>query len=561
MSGVFLLGCSTTLHTTNDKYYGPGLATIGVPYSLPMAQFQVTLKRQLSQCEDKDKKHAIGFVTTAAAEPVYIAGETYLIDYSKLSSAMKTSSFEIENHEETGTLKSINAKSADKSKEIVAGVVGISLKVGSLIAGVPPISTSPPAVNEALGETVPVTVLSCSESARNHLIIAQGQKETLKDKSDALKKATDALAKKMAELVPIITADALTSTQKSDVEKLLKTQTKAMLAESEAQKALEETLKNVTISHSFNWPTAPHVLQSMDPRETMENRTKFEVSDKELKEWGKLLTTTNVPSALKSDKGICNYDDTTKMPGVLSCIKEKLRSSAFLSPNIVISKTEQPSEAKLLQDNNSGLLYRSPGLGTLKICKGQSVETCKSTNAKIVYQSKAPISIPQLGKLRILPFANGPFQDNALSVEFLKNGNLKSLSYKENSSVGQGAVDLGNDSLSQISTYIATLDAAKEAAKLKEKADAKELEEERKAALAEAQASIVAERAEQIAQLTYEIDLLKLNQSRNLLVNPASPSELSLLTTQTEIEELQSRQLQAILTQLQTRNTIADITP
>ena len=70
---------------------------------------------------------------TLEASPSFVEGERYTIDYDALSSVWKTSVFEIANHEETGTLKSINISAEDKTAETIGSTVKLLLSGANIV--------------------------------------------------------------------------------------------------------------------------------------------------------------------------------------------------------------------------------------------------------------------------------------------------------------------------------------------------------------------------------------------------------------------------------------------
>lgn len=118
----------------------------GATYSLPMLQYDLTVTRTLSACPDEFRINGVAGSTArhywsddlsidlaATAVPNQISGERYRINYSKLDSWMKTTSFTIE-YQPGGSdlLKSVNVAVDDKTGEVVGNVV----KAGIAIAGI-----------------------------------------------------------------------------------------------------------------------------------------------------------------------------------------------------------------------------------------------------------------------------------------------------------------------------------------------------------------------------------------------------------------------------------------
>ena len=151
--GALLGGC-THIETHADlTMTDASHALSGMPYSLPMVQYQITTTRTLTTCPHV--LHGLDGLYTAGKTPVsvydaglsvsvtatakqrYVRGETYVVDYSKLSSWLKSTSFGIEVYPLTGTLKSIDVSAEDQTGTVVGDVVKVAVVGASLAAGGP----------------------------------------------------------------------------------------------------------------------------------------------------------------------------------------------------------------------------------------------------------------------------------------------------------------------------------------------------------------------------------------------------------------------------------------
>ena len=113
-----LVGCTTHLEVRKDGN-GPYVERgddlrAGVDYGLPMLQYKLAVKRTLAACTDKAGAVDLRFLTKVTAEPHYIVGERFVINYPALSSWTKTSAFELQTYD-TGAIKSLNAEAQDQT--------------------------------------------------------------------------------------------------------------------------------------------------------------------------------------------------------------------------------------------------------------------------------------------------------------------------------------------------------------------------------------------------------------------------------------------------------------
>lgn len=142
-----MTGC-THLSVVPDRSVSadPGMALSGAPYALPMLQYEVAVTRTLTACPEPVKitgnaadrqfwRGAVAIELAATATPTQIAGERYLINYSKLDGALKTTNFAIEYQSGTDILKGINVSVEDNSGEVAANVVKTGLAVVAVASG------------------------------------------------------------------------------------------------------------------------------------------------------------------------------------------------------------------------------------------------------------------------------------------------------------------------------------------------------------------------------------------------------------------------------------------
>jgi hypothetical protein len=148
-AALLLGGCTTTLSTLPDRSgtKDAGAAVLGMPYALPMAQYDVTLTRALTGCPAEKTaviegetlvmlEGSLAFTRTAEAAVRYGPGERYVVDYRALQAPFKTSGFTFVSNS-NGTLKSINATASDESGDAVKNAVKLGLTVASVTTGSP----------------------------------------------------------------------------------------------------------------------------------------------------------------------------------------------------------------------------------------------------------------------------------------------------------------------------------------------------------------------------------------------------------------------------------------
>ncbi|MFS2110626.1 hypothetical protein ACCC88_13110 [Sphingomonas sp. Sphisp140] len=221
-----LAGC-THLSVVPDRSVSrdPAMALSGAPYALPMLQYEVAVTRTLTACPEPvsidgdpaDGRYwrgAVAVELSATATPTQIAGERYLIDYSKLDGALKTTNFAIEYQPGTEILKGINVSVEDHSGEVAGNVVKTGLAVVAIATG--------PAGAAAIGTGVITQVAGSSVNKGNYsklfsqplverldmLIAQQSLEDPQKAFREALKQAQSEQEAMRKRLVAIVDASA-----------------------------------------------------------------------------------------------------------------------------------------------------------------------------------------------------------------------------------------------------------------------------------------------------------------------------------------------------------------
>lgn len=527
-----LSGC-TSLHTSTDvTTAASNVAVTGVPYSLPMLQYEVKITRALAQCVDPaDKKSdALKFAMTIEAAPHFVAGETFVIDYRKLSNFTKISSFSIEYQEKSNILKSINASVEDRTAEIAGNVIKSAIGIASLAGGIPlppgskPLDGSPP---PPLGQ---ITCGPKTNQLLSNLTVAAGK---LKIAGEALKKATASVEELAARAAILSDGDKTTLTKRVSV------QAAAIRALAVAQAAYDEAKASVSVVTIVRWPRTTDVFgepQLPDPAA----KTKFS----RLLAWKAGSTGANA-----KDNGC----DSAAQLG--DCLGRKLTVLLKLDPLVTLAPAapaapalqegrKQPTPMPRTQETvtassggAAGVFVRPPVAGRLLVCANNETSVCGDDGPDLLLRAD-DAQIPQLGTLRFLPFTNGVFQNNALVLVLADTGNVAKFEYKNLKASGESASAALQGAITDLRGY-ADARAAKR-------------DEDEKAAAS----AVTSVRAAELATIQFEIERLQKQKTLADLTQPPAVSTTVAIQAQTaEIEarianlkaQLAERQAQAAL--------------
>lgn len=117
----------------------------------------------------------------------------------------------------------------------------------------------------------------------------------------------------------------------------------------------------------------------------------------------------------------------------------------------------QMGDLSIVDDlRTKGVIYREPVPATLKICAGD----CGASNSEVLATLQTQVA--QLGRYVVIPLENGPFQKNNLSLAFLQNGQLETVTYGNESTLEKIAGSAA-ESATAIEGYLAKKKAVDDA--------------------------------------------------------------------------------------------------
>ncbi len=595
-------GC-THLSTTPDHQYSKASNALrGTPYSLPMLQYGIALEWSLSSCPGQTElklgdgdtitwnDQALGFKEKATATARYVPGETYVVDYAKLSSPFKTTSFSIEPYA-SGALKAINVSADDKTGEIIKDTVKTGLAIATLASGVP----LPLALPSAAGGPSPslmegagprpsamsqqrrvalralkarvrtVAMVVCTDEAASALTELKTLRKGLPKAVDTLENATDAATRALA-------VAALRSASGKHVDELAMTlaaQDTAAAAVAKLKDAIDEEAEGVSLKPpTMSWPTrfddaTAQILPDKIARSSfvklLEVRDVPVLTREDLAAW---LKAEGAPFAKEfraknadALKGVLKVDGTAiprKAPspdceGATSsadaCVVAQLAVRAILErgpylldrcaagmPETVECRTEvavgpKPSDAVAARDAvaDQGIFVRPPVEGIFHLCRTPG-RTCVAEDELIDLK---PVSAPQLGQLRFLPFRSRAFESNALALLLREDGSIEKFEYKRTAASAAGAAAAVADAATQVRDY----------------------EDKRRELAATA-------RAEEIAKIQYQIDLLDKRKALAKALEPATVDAQQGVKDETVSLQAETALLNAKLAKLQARKAL-----
>lgn len=529
-------------------------------YALPMVQFDLTVTYTLAACPSwSDPK------TGVPAKPLdievevkstkrYAALERYAIDYRALGNGLKTTDFAMESWP-GGGLKSINAAVDDQTGEFVGGAVKLGVSIASLAAGNPA-----GAAANVMGGGVAPSGGGTAESIDAFLkpaITAACRPEAvqaLADKAAALarikiiggesrtteREIADILARAQVRLATRADRQRL-----ADLQGVMRAASQDLATQQAAVTKADKVLVHTAV---YVWPDQPLVEAGAVPTSRAVSawlstilRAEDTVQvDEEAVSAGGLLSrrmSVQIEAVREAAATLMICEPVSRAgpsddDGVADCIAPSLSLHAALvrqmptppPPRVPVQPIDTQADGGL-----AGLVFRDAMTGRLILCRG--APNCGDTSPPGVWVRPLftgdVVSTPQLGQLRYLPFENGTFENNSLSLALAENGSLLRLQYVTKAAVAAELAASAADAVGQINTYREERDQA------------------RAEADAAAQALVIAERADTLADLKFQTDLLTQQRALAEAQTPAGPIVPAALTTETTILEAQILNLQA----------------
>lgn len=484
----------------------------GVSYQLPMVQYTVKITHSLESCP-ADAPPV--FTVKVEAQERYVAGERFEVDYQTMSSAFKTTAFDMSLHD-SGTLHTINARAQDQTGTVLTNVARIGLAVAGAAGGNPrALGVAETTSMDSQGNFVDRVETADTDAQRLALRCTAAARQKLADLAVETNKVTtltgqvEALTARVTRLSAIAALEVMTDDDRTDLSSTVHTllDTEAALRAANAQVA---TLQDdLNASEELTWPDQAGDVSAHSGTIALNDRT--------LRELFKLIEVEVTEGSQVSHLAIAERPDLERIPvtcrndeqstPAIDCLRELTRLNLALSATVTQAQSPARGNNGPLDDAviphadprwARGIFIREPVDARLVVCRAPGLVVgmgCSDGRAPALRDD--PVVAPQLGRLRLLPFRSRPFESNHLQLSMRANGFVEQFSYGEESSAvaatGAGA-DIAERNL-----------AAQEARETERRSDIQYARDSRTYLRAEAAAA----RTEQLADLTHQVDMLK----------------------------------------------------
>ena len=558
-AALILSGC-THLETARD-YTTSGFNSpiAGIPYALPALQYQLKVTNSITGCpaalaidEREFSDGALAFTTKVEPTKTYVAGERFVADYMALTSILKTTGYSIETYP-SGILKSVNVSAEDQSGPFISNLVAIGLTaVGtpgffgpSGVRATPRGARPPKSDIDRLFDGAPVGAIMCTQQTSGNLASKASAENLLEGLTKQLKDAT-------AEVERLT---AIAANERSDhndlmlLKSALERQAIAQTALEGAQGQQQKSAAPLNVAGDARWPAAvtapptPADLSAsveLNPADVQAFAGKLQlkpmtvITKARFSQWWNTLSpsvqqsfvdtygnvaanfgvTVGQPASVPppDDIGVCGGERTFDQ-----CIQNMVKISGLFELKDRPSESDGDLAAPTQKQPQPGLFIRTQQKADVTLCRG--VTPCAKPN-RLLYERD--VSAPQFGQLRFLPFSNRMFEAATLSLAMREDGSVEKFEYKRTKAIAVEASAAVKDAVSQFKTFSE--------------------EQNKKAADA-----LTASRAEEIAGVQHQIDVLNKQAELLKLQNPA-PSDP--VKDETAVLEAETALLEAKLSKL-----------
>jgi hypothetical protein len=396
-AALLLGGCTTHLTSLPDR----SSPSYGIPYRLPMQQFEVTVTWTISKCLPGRDGHngSVEFEEAATFTAALVEGEPRVLDYRQLTNHFKTGDLKVEYHPGTLIVKSINSTIEGHEPEAVSAGLKLGFGVARLAMGLP--ASASGGGTQAMGRP-PTPCIEATEEMVEELA-----------KGSARMKQIPVDAKVIADRMAVLRARAIGNRLlKKDREELEGKDGKKGLQEkgddlAAELSALTETMARLrtSLSYSQTWKF---------PEVPTDTQATLQANPEKVRKW--LTDLLKVTAANQVDQ---------KGYAVEASLVRLVADPACPSPGCGEAGVE------------GGYVFRQPVEATLRVSA--------PGRPKPLISEK--VSVPQLGRLTVLPLRSRWGEKNSLVASFDAAGVPTSIEYKALNAPGVKALELGNEAI------------------------------------------------------------------------------------------------------------------
>jgi hypothetical protein len=374
-------------------------------YSLPYTRYDVVVTRCFVGCGDGATQPSYTYAATPAASTHADPTKTYTVDYESLSSAFKTSDLKL-TWGDNRTLTAINASATDKTGDVIVNTVtGLATLAVTVASG---------------GAAGKAETVACEAMIRPGARQALDRRKRLEARRDAANARVATLTTRLAAL------QGVTSQMGQRLDSRVQTTLIALAEQLAIAKGAQEADATATAKNEKELTQIVSVTLAQDGT-LSPNGTQV----------------AQIPDGRKTN-------DWVTVPRTEDNFRARLMLRRAQTA-VALADSSEPTEL--------GLRYRVPADGMLVLCmQPQDISTspgkpfkdgdeqptddipdCTKIDLSRIKTLLPVAPVPQLSRVAVLPFRNGPFQDNSIAATFGADGSPTMVEYKVNTASAETA--------------------------------------------------------------------------------------------------------------------------
>lgn len=376
---LMLSGCATTLDVRREA--GPSQYSEGVVQVLPFTQYEVTATWRLVGCDLQNPAANVNLKVTAVASAQDDPEQRYLIDATSLQGPLTRSQFSVAYHDDSNTLKTVNADVEDRTAAFIGNVVSTVATLARTFTGVPPASALSRNAERA-DRNAPASF--CTEDAAAALERVERLEAELAAANRDVAGASDEVARLGAIVARV--GDGVDPTTAARFAAALERLEELTASQARIADLLSSALGAVTVSQVVRWPENGRQFDRNEP---------FIIPEQALVDWfGPRRSAAEWPKsylAIRASNGATQSGGSGPAPGRVA-----------------------------------GIPYRVNVRGRLISCR----QVCAGTEPG-QQRTVTEGTVAQLGGVAVLPVRNPPLGSSTFAAVFNRDGTLVSSGFEQ----------------------------------------------------------------------------------------------------------------------------------
>ncbi|WP_312315894.1 hypothetical protein [Stenotrophomonas sp.] len=408
ITSALLAGCTTSLrsdHVYLDTKPGPGIV-----YSLPRATFDAEVVFFVTGCtRNPGQDITLEYELRSATIRQYLTpdpAEIHRIPYNELNASTKATALDIVMHP-SGMIKSINSQVDDRTAQVTSAIAGTVLNLAQGYVS----ALSPTSIMSSCDADLARVLERRAELLRS-IQVAESNDGVLKNAQKRIDETSDKLNLALSEL------DEANASKNAVLIQRLKGEVAKLKA---GLKTLQGNIKGKEL-------TAPPLVAELA---TIESALSLKAM---VSAWTPTATTPATRLSVPQSEFVRSFRTAIQKPvnfQVTGNFVANLMVQVESSPKRPESMRSETGGSGTTGQGYSGLVYRQPAVGTIKVSTGYT---------SLPSSHQGGVSLPQFGTKGSLWLRNRAFDKNSVVAEFNADGSLVNMSFKSDAQAERAAL-------------------------------------------------------------------------------------------------------------------------